>query len=103
MEALEERRRRLYDTPSGPLNCKDSLSQAIARINAAPEPESPGNPCGRRLDGTNLSDEERRRLGVTACVDFQGGSATAFSVSLGLSWLRHQRCRTLTCSNSKLN
>ena len=40
-----------------------------------------GNPC-RRLDGTPLSDEERRRLGVTGCFGTDGGTSSSLSVSL---------------------
>ena len=42
---------------------------------------SGGNPC-RRLDGTPLSEEERRRLGVTGCVGLDGGTSSSLSVSL---------------------
>ena len=38
-------------------------------------------PCRRRL--TKISDEGRRRLGVTACANFDGGTSSSFSVSLG--------------------
>ena len=40
-----------------------------------------GSPC-RRLDGTPLSEEERRRLGVTGCAGFEGGTSQSVSVSL---------------------
>ena len=39
------------------------------------------NPCRRRL--TKMSDEGGRRLGITACADFEGGTSSSFEVSLG--------------------
>ena len=70
-EALEERRRRLQVThvKKGENKEKDSGLDS--------------NPCRRRLNGAKVSGEERRRLGVTACVDFEGGTSSSFSVSLG--------------------
>ena len=56
---------------------------ATPDASAAAPTESATNPCRRRLDGTKLSDEWRRRLGATLCADFDGGTAASFSVSLG--------------------
>jgi hypothetical protein len=96
-EALEERRRKLEeDRPvsqsayvTNPALARSdsrssSISSASANSNTAAEkPEPATNPCGRRLDGTEMTDEERRRLGIGFCAKFDGGTAASFSVSLG--------------------
>ena len=67
---------------TGPIdNPMRATNEGAAQTPEKPEPAS--NPCNRRLDGTDLSDEERRRLGMTFCGKFDGGTAASFSVSLG--------------------
>ena len=56
------------------------MAKAAAEAKTDPA-EFGGNPC-RRLDGTPLSEEERRRLGVTGCAGFEGGTSQSVSVSL---------------------
>ena len=84
-EALEEKRRRLDDLfwETSNANQRSIISTVNNIQTAVNKPESATNPCRRRLDGTKMSDEERRRLGAKGCLNFQGGTATAFSVSLG--------------------
>jgi hypothetical protein len=90
-EALEERRRKLpeetrwtyYDPEVAAANAAMSPSKLDQIHAAVTKPESISNPCGRRLDGVDLSDEERRRLGVTGCLSFEGGTSSSFAVSLG--------------------
>ena len=95
-EALEERRRKLEDSaellpdqahrklPGFDSSSPGDVFRGIREMklsNAADkilesEPDSHFNPCRRRLDGTKMTAEERRRLGVTACVDFDGSTAS---------------------------
>ena len=69
-EALEERRRKLPEDAAG----NDAEEKT--------EGERTSNPCRRRLDGTEMSDEEHRRLGVSICYDYEGGKSASFAVSL---------------------
>lgn len=69
--ALAERRRRKLELDV------EAVNKAANKIN---EPDD-SNPCRRRL--TKMSDEGGRRLGITACADFEGGTSSSFEVSLG--------------------
>jgi hypothetical protein len=80
-EALERRRlRERRNAITGSKKDKKAMAKAAAEAKTDPA-EFGGNPC-RRLDGTPLSEEERRRLGVTGCVGFEGGTSSSLSVSL---------------------
>jgi len=102
-ESLEERRRKLEDSteeftdqahrklPEDNIQFHDNpawghagapgAAGVVKRAQGVPEPST--NPCGRRLDGTEMTDEERRRLGLGFCAKYDGGTASSFSVSLG--------------------
>ena len=84
-EALEERRRSLAEKEVA--RRRLPATETAGGQGTEDGKTDPGdileNPCRRRLDGTKMTDEEHRRLGVTACVDFNGGTSTSFSVSLG--------------------
>ena len=96
-EALEERRRKLEDSteeftdqahrklPEDNIQFHDNpawghagapgaagVIQGAQEPDPAPaeKPEPSTNPCGRRLDGTEMTDEERRRLGLGFCAKF---------------------------------
>ena len=65
-EALERRR----------LQLRRLQEQSLEENEAEPDAESADNPCLRRLEGLEFSDDERRRLGVTACAGFEGRDTT---------------------------
>ena len=86
-EALERRRLDLVQEGEQNLNNKNFITGLAAVLKGQAEMKDSlnpaSNPCRRRLDGTKLSDEERRRLGATGCAKIDGGTAASFSVSLG--------------------